>query len=91
MSPFHTLIDESYESRWNIQQIDGVSICVWCSQCVAPVVVTLRQPMSINPQPESAQCPTCGLAFDWPSVEKAIHKAAALYKETGEEWATHNA
>ena len=90
MPPFHTLMDASEESLWSIQKIDtvtpGVSICVWCSQCWQFVVVTLCQPMSITPQPESARCPTCGLVFDWPTIEEGIHAAAALYTATGERW-----
>ena len=95
MPPFHTLMDASEESLWSIQQIDtvtpGVSICVWCSQCAASVVVTLCQPMSLDPQPEPVHCPTCRLAFGWPSVEKAIHEAAWIYAATGKEWGTRNA
>ena len=68
----------------------NLSVRLFCTPCDRHIVTTLHQPMSINPQPETVQCPTCGLAFSWPSVEKAIHKAAALYNETGEEWGTHN-
>lgn len=63
-------------------------IRLFCGTCNRPVVATLKQPMSSNPRPETAQCPLCGTTFDWPSVERAIQEAVYLSESTGQEWGT---